>query len=185
MRIVVLLIALVIVVLGGVGVVAPDTVMAMRREYVAIPRGVYTVGAIRVALGVLLILVASTSRMPKPMRVLGVLVCAQGLIPNADDGLHARATGSWRRTSTSTPATSRAPDHQPVGILSPADLGSMYLQLCCARTKESHSGVIGGSGHGSRMPPRLNQREQPTRYNHQVERRDSSQSASAPSCSMR
>ena len=32
MRIVVLLIALVIVVLGGVGVVAPDTVMAMRRE---------------------------------------------------------------------------------------------------------------------------------------------------------
>ena len=49
-------------------------------EYVAIPRGVYTVGAIRVALGVLLILVASTSRMPKPMRVLGVLVCAQGLI---------------------------------------------------------------------------------------------------------
>jgi hypothetical protein len=80
MRIVVLLIALVIIVMGGVGVVAPDMVMAMRREYVAIPRGVYTVGSIRVALGLLLILVAPASRMPKPMRVLGVLVCAQGLI---------------------------------------------------------------------------------------------------------
>ena len=80
MRIVVLLIALVIIVMGGVGVVDPDKVMAMRREYVAIPRGVYTVGAIRVALGLLLILVAPASRMPKPMRVLGVLVCAQGLI---------------------------------------------------------------------------------------------------------
>ena len=80
MRTVVLLIALVIIVMGVVGVVAPDTVMAMRREYVTIPRGVYTVGAIRVALGLLLILVAPASRMAKPMRVLGVLVCAQGLI---------------------------------------------------------------------------------------------------------
>jgi hypothetical protein len=80
MRIVVLLIALVIIVMGVVGVFAPDKVMAMRREYLAIPRGVYTVGAIRVALGLLLILVAPASRMPKPMRVLGMLVCAQGLI---------------------------------------------------------------------------------------------------------
>ena len=77
---VVLLIALVIIVMGAVGVVAPGTVMAMRREYVTIPHGVYTVGAIRVALGLLLILVAPASRMPKPMQVLGVLVCAQGLI---------------------------------------------------------------------------------------------------------
>ena len=39
-----------------------------------------TIGAIRLALGFLLILVAPASRMPKTMRVLGVLVCAQGLI---------------------------------------------------------------------------------------------------------
>jgi hypothetical protein len=84
MRIAALLIALVIIVLGAVGVVAPDTVMAMRREYMATPRGIYTVGStvgsIRVALGLLWILVAAASRMPKTMRVLGVLVCAQGLI---------------------------------------------------------------------------------------------------------
>ncbi|HZM95191.1 MAG TPA: hypothetical protein VFB92_17305 [Vicinamibacterales bacterium] len=80
MRIVVFSIALVIIVLGVIGVVAPDTVMAIRRDYVAIPRGVYTVGALRVALGLLLIVVARASRMPRAMRVLGVLVCAQGLI---------------------------------------------------------------------------------------------------------
>ena len=80
MRVVVLLIALVVIVMGVVGVVAPDTVMAMRREYVATPRGIYTVGAIRVAMGLLWILVAPASRMPKSMRVLGGLVCAQGLI---------------------------------------------------------------------------------------------------------
>jgi uncharacterized membrane protein HdeD (DUF308 family) len=78
MRIVVLWIGLVIIVMGVVGVVAPDTVMAMRREYGA--TGIYIVGAIRLALGFLLILVAPASRMPKTMRVLGVLVCAQGLI---------------------------------------------------------------------------------------------------------
>jgi hypothetical protein len=80
MRIAVLSIAFVVIVMGVVGVVAPDTVMAMRREYVVTPLGVYTVGAIRVTLGLLLILVAPASRMPKTMRVLGVLVCAQGLI---------------------------------------------------------------------------------------------------------
>ena len=80
MRTVVLSIALIIIVMGVVGVVAPDTVMAMRREYVVTPLGVYTVGAIRAALGLLLILVAPVSRMPKTMHVLGMLVCAQGLI---------------------------------------------------------------------------------------------------------
>jgi hypothetical protein len=80
MRVVVLLIALVIIVFGVVGVVVPDTVTAMRREYVPIPLGVYIVGAIRLTLGVLLLLLAPASRLPKAMRVLGVLVCAQGLV---------------------------------------------------------------------------------------------------------
>ncbi len=77
MRIVVLSIALGIIVMGVVGVVAPDPMMALRREYIGtVP---YVVGAIRVAFGLLLILVAPASRMPKTIRVLGVLVCAQGL----------------------------------------------------------------------------------------------------------
>jgi hypothetical protein len=51
--------------------------MALRREYLAtVP---YAVGAIRVMTGLLLILVAPMSRMPKAIRLLGVLVCAQGV----------------------------------------------------------------------------------------------------------
>jgi hypothetical protein len=80
MRLAVRLIALAVIVFGVAGVIAPDAVMAMRREYVPIPLGAYAVGAIRMALGFLLIAAARGSRMPKAVRVLGVLVCAQGLI---------------------------------------------------------------------------------------------------------
>ena len=77
MRIAVFSIALLIIAMGVVGFVAPEMGMALRREYVAtLP---YTVGAIRVAMGLLLILVAPASRMPKAIRLLGMLVCAQGL----------------------------------------------------------------------------------------------------------
>src|SRR5262245_25333068 len=77
MRIVVFSIALVIIVMGVVGFVTPEMGVALRREYVAtLP---YMVCAIRVATGLLLILVAPASRMPKAIRVLGMLVCAQGL----------------------------------------------------------------------------------------------------------
>lgn len=78
MRIAVFSIALVIIAMGVVGFVAPEMGMALRREYVAtLP---YTVGAIRVATGILLIVVAPASRMPRAIRVLGMLVFAQGLI---------------------------------------------------------------------------------------------------------
>ena len=78
MRIAVFSIALVIIAMGVVGLVAPEMGVALRHEYVAtLP---YAVGAIRVATGLLLILVAPASRMPKAIRVLGVLVCAQGFI---------------------------------------------------------------------------------------------------------
>ena len=77
MRIVGLSIALAIVVMGVAGLVFPDAAMALRREYLAtVP---YAVGAIRVMTGLLLILVAPMSRMPKAIRLLGVLVCARGV----------------------------------------------------------------------------------------------------------
>ena len=79
MRIVAFLAAVVIIAIGLAGLVNPDSLIALRREYVVTAYGPYTIGAIRVAIGVLLVVVAPTSRLPKPMRVLGVLVCVQGL----------------------------------------------------------------------------------------------------------
>jgi hypothetical protein len=80
MRIVILLVALLAIVGGAVGVVCPDVLTALRRQYVATPIGPYAVGAVRVVIGLLFILFAPASRAPKTLRVLGVVVCIQGLV---------------------------------------------------------------------------------------------------------
>jgi hypothetical protein len=79
MRIAALLVALFIVVVGIVGIVSPDSVTTVRRQYFATPAGLYAAGAVRVAMGVVLMLVARVSRAPKILRALGAVMCAQGL----------------------------------------------------------------------------------------------------------
>ena len=79
MRIAALLVALVVVVVGIVGIVSPESVTTVRRQYFATPVGRYVAGAVRVAMGLVLILVASVSRAPKILRALGAVMCAQGL----------------------------------------------------------------------------------------------------------
>ena len=79
MRIAALLVALFIVVVGMVGIVSPDSLTTVRRQYFATPVGLYTAGAVRIAMGLVLILVARVSRAPKVLRTLGALMCAQGL----------------------------------------------------------------------------------------------------------
>ena len=80
MRIAILLTAILVISLGVLGLVSPDTVMDLRREYVVNEYGMYVVAAFRMALGVLLIRFAPASRVPKVLRLLGVLVCLQGLV---------------------------------------------------------------------------------------------------------
>jgi hypothetical protein len=80
MRIAILLIALLIIAFGLSGLVSPDTVMALRREYVVNDYGMYAVAAFRLTLGVLCIRFAPASRAPKILRVLGILVCLQALV---------------------------------------------------------------------------------------------------------
>ena len=79
MRIAALLVALFIVVVGMVGIVSPDSLTTVRRQYFATPVGLYTAGVVRVVMGLVLILVARVSRAPKILRTLGALMCAQGL----------------------------------------------------------------------------------------------------------
>ena len=79
MRIAALLIALFIVVVGIVGIASPDSLTTVRRQYFATSVGLYAAGAVRVAMGLVLILVARVSRAPKILRTLGAVMCAQGL----------------------------------------------------------------------------------------------------------
>ena len=79
MRFAALLTAIVVVAVGIVGLVSPDSLTAVRRLYFATPLSLYAAAAVRVAMGVVLILSARNSRAPLAVRVLGAVVCAQGL----------------------------------------------------------------------------------------------------------
>jgi len=74
-----LLVALLGGVVGIVGLVSPESGTALRRLYFATPVGLYAAGALRVVMGLVVILSASASRAPKTLRVLGGVVCLQGL----------------------------------------------------------------------------------------------------------
>jgi len=78
MRIAALVVALFVAVVGIVGIVSPDAVTTIRRQYFATPVGLHAAAAVRVAMGLVLILVARVSRAPKVLRILGAVMCAQG-----------------------------------------------------------------------------------------------------------
>jgi hypothetical protein len=95
MRIAALLVALFTIFVGIAGIVSPDSLTTVRRLYFATPAGLYTAGAIRVAMGLVLILCAPTSRAPRTLRVLGALVCMQGLATTLLGPDRARAILEW------------------------------------------------------------------------------------------
>ena len=78
MRIATLLVALVVMIVGVVGVVSPESLMTLGR-YAVTPAGLYAITVLRVGIGLLLMLVARTSRAPKTLRVLGAVVLVAGL----------------------------------------------------------------------------------------------------------
>jgi hypothetical protein len=99
MRIAALLVALFTIVVSMVGLVSPDSVMTLRRLYYT-PGGLYAAGAVRVAMGLVLILAASSSRWPRTLRALGAVVCLQGLAANLFGLERARAILEWEAMHT-------------------------------------------------------------------------------------
>ena len=79
MRIAALPIALLSIAVGIAGIASPDGGMALRRFAYATPGLLYSVVAVRSAMGLGLILAASSSRWPWALRALGAVVCLQGL----------------------------------------------------------------------------------------------------------
>jgi hypothetical protein len=90
-----LIVALFTIVVGIVGLVSPDSVTTVRRQYFATPVRLYVAGAVRIAMGLVLILVAPTSRAPKTLRALGAVVCMQGLAATLFGPDRARAILEW------------------------------------------------------------------------------------------
>lgn len=98
MRFATWLVAILTLVIGIVGLVSPDTVMMVRRQYLATPYGLYAAGTVRVAMGLALILFAPASRFPRTLRVFGALMCVQGFVPQFFGVERARARLEWEAT---------------------------------------------------------------------------------------
>jgi hypothetical protein len=94
-RIAALPVAILSIVIGIAGIASPDGAMTIRRMYFATPGLFYAVVAVRSAMGLGLILAASSSRWPRTLRALGAVVCLQGLSATLLGLDHARAIMEW------------------------------------------------------------------------------------------
>ena len=95
MRSAALLVAVFTIVVGILGLISPDSVTTVRRLYFATPVALYAAGAVRVAMGLVVILCAPASRAPKTLRLLGALMCMQGLTATLLGPNRARAVLEW------------------------------------------------------------------------------------------
>jgi hypothetical protein len=105
LRMLAVLVALFTVVLGVGGLLSPDSVTAVRRQNLATPIRLYTAAAVRVAMGLVVILAATASRAPHTLRLFGALMCMQGLSATLLGPEHARTVLEWE---TMRPAFLRA-----------------------------------------------------------------------------
>jgi len=90
-----LLVAGLTILVGIGGLVSPERGTEIRRLYFATPGRLYTAAAVRVAMGLVVIVAAAASRAPKTLRVLGALMCMQGLAAALMGPDHARAVLEW------------------------------------------------------------------------------------------
>ncbi len=95
MRMAALLVALFTVSVGTGGLIAPERGTEIRRLYFATPVRLYSAGAVRIAMGLVVILSAAPSRAPKTLRALGAVMCMQGLSATLMGPNHARAVMEW------------------------------------------------------------------------------------------
>lgn len=95
MRIAALLVALFTIVVGIGGVISPASGTEIRRLYFATPARFYAAGAVRVAMGLVVILSAAAGRAPKSQRALGAVMCMQGLAATLMGPDHARTIMEW------------------------------------------------------------------------------------------
>jgi hypothetical protein len=95
MKSAVLLVAVFTIVISIGGIVSPDSFMTLRRLYYATPGRFYAAGAVRVAMGLMLVLAASRSGWPRTLRALGAVMCLQALVATLFGLERARAIMEW------------------------------------------------------------------------------------------
>ena len=71
--------SLLVAALGAIGVVAPGELRGIARHFQT-PSGLYAAAAFRVVLGGALVVAAPTSRLPRAIRTVGIVILVAGLI---------------------------------------------------------------------------------------------------------
>lgn len=98
MKFAALLVALFTIVVSIAGLVSPESVTTVRRMYFATPAGLFAAAAVRLAMGVVVILSAPASRAPKTLRALGAVMCVQALSATLLGPDRARSVLEWETT---------------------------------------------------------------------------------------
>ncbi len=98
MKAAVLLVAVFTIVVGLMGFISPESLTMARHLYFATPAGLYAAAAIRIAMGLTVILGAPTSRAPAILRALGTVMCLQAVSATLMGPDHARAVLEWETT---------------------------------------------------------------------------------------
>ncbi len=78
MKIIALLIATLMILLGLTGVLWPDGLMGFAK-YTFTSTGIYIAAAVRIVLGLLLFVAAKATRTPKTVRVIGLIILVAGI----------------------------------------------------------------------------------------------------------
>ena len=78
MRLLALLVALLMALIGLTGVISPDTLADVGRHAVT-PVGLYVVAAVRIGIGIILLLAAPVSLAPRTLRIVGIFAIIAGL----------------------------------------------------------------------------------------------------------
>ena len=89
-----MLIGVVVVIVGVIGVAAP-AVLLMVADYATTPIGLYAAAALRIGIGIVLILVAPTTRAQKLIRLFGAIAIAGGVVTALVGVDRARAIVAW------------------------------------------------------------------------------------------
>ena len=89
-----LTLSIVITVVGAVGSVVPTFLLAISRPFLT-PAGLYAAAALRLVLGTALFMAAPTSRAPKALRILGVIIIVAGLVTPLIGVERARTIVEW------------------------------------------------------------------------------------------
>ncbi len=100
-----MLVALFTVGIGVVGLVSPNSLTSVRQHNFATPTATYTAAALRLVMGLVVVVGAAASRTPKTLRLFGALMCLQGLSAAILGAEHARTVLEWE---TMRPALLRA-----------------------------------------------------------------------------